>query len=147
ALQQHSAAAVKHAQRMPERKALLSPNCELFLGCLQHTVPQPAVLMEERSEVDGMSKAEGVADFASQFAHLAINFEGLVRVTEVPQRQGEIATMSHTGIVPSVGRPELRLLKVLIASQRFIEVSAGAGKLSAVEHGHARHEERFHQHS
>ena len=119
---------MERAQCMPERKALFFPECHFFLRRLQHPGSEPAVAVEESPEVQSMAEAEWVADHSSQLARLAIELERLVRVTKVPQGQGEVAAVGHARVVTGIGSPELRLFAVLIAGQCVLEVGCGRSR-------------------
>ena len=80
-----------------------------------------------------------------ELARLAIQLHGLIRVAELPERQGEIAAMRHAGVVPRERGPELRALAVVVCGQRSLEVPSRGGEFPPVEHRDAGHEQRFHQ--
>jgi hypothetical protein len=65
ALKQQGTAGMQRAQRSPERKSLLGPDCEFFFGSLKEAIRDPTALLMESTEVNGMSQAEGVAERAS----------------------------------------------------------------------------------
>ena len=88
-----------------------------------------------------------MADRSSQLTRLAINFEGLVGVAKVPQCQREIVTVRYARVVAGVGGPELGALAVVVGGQGFLAACTGAGKLTAVKHCGARHEQGFHEHA
>ena len=83
-IEQHRASDMERATGLPERKPLLRPDRQFFLSCFHQPFPEPAVLIEEGAEVDGMCEAERVAEGSSEFTHLTIDLERLLRVAEVP---------------------------------------------------------------
>ena len=129
ALQEQSRPLVKRAQRVPERKALFGRESPLPRRRRLDLGSEPAVVVKKRREVHGMAKAERVADGSPQLTHLANKLEGLIRVAEMPQGQREVATVSHAGVVPGIGGPELRALAVVVGSQRLLVTGTGIREL------------------
>ncbi len=62
----------------------------------------------------GVRHAERVADLERQLPHLAIDFDSLVRVPQVPESHREVAAVGDARIVTGVCGPKLGGLSVFV---------------------------------
>ena len=145
ALQQQAASSVKRARCVPEKKPLFvairicsSPAAVAF-------DPQSAMLVEPTRVMQCVFEAEGVVDAACELDHLVIEFERLVRKTEVPQGQRQITAMSDAGILAHESGPKRRALAVVELGNRPRATLASPGKIAAIEPCQTLQEESLHQ--
>ena len=132
---------------MPEKKPLLRCDPDLLVAGRLRLLSQPAMLAEPTRVMQCVFEAERLVDLAGKLNHFAVEFERLIRKTEVPQSQRQIAAMSDAGILAQVSGPEGRALAIVELGDRARTAIAGTGKIAPIEPCQTLQEESLHQDS
>jgi hypothetical protein len=90
-------------------------------------------------------QAEGLIDGTRKLQHLVIDLQRLLRKTEIPTRQREIAPMSDAGVFAYDRRPKLVARAIVKFCKSLGTTLARTGEIPAIETGHSSQKERLHQ--
>src|SRR6476620_2470081 len=96
--QQQRRGFVDNPGRVEQRKPLIRREAYLLSARRKGIRRQAKILIEPACVMQRIGEAERMLDRARELKHLAVHLERLFGKTEVPQGQGEIAAMRHTGM-------------------------------------------------
>src|SRR4029077_3860070 len=103
----------ERARRMPEEKTLLCRDPHLLFAGRLCLGSQSTMMVKPTCVMQCILEAKGLVDRAGEFKHLAVELQRLVRKTEVPQGQRQIATVSYAGILAYQRSPKRGALAVV----------------------------------
>src|SRR5262245_48326113 len=84
-----------------------------------------------------MSQAEGVSQLLSQGERLAIPFEGLLRIAQIPQYPGAMSACIYPQIIP-LPKGHGTVLPRVVKGNRLLLMCAGWNQSSSPVHGIAQ---------
>ena len=135
ALEQQTASGKQGARGVPEKKPLFRRDSHLLLGRRLRPHPESTMVEEPGRVMQRIFKAEGMLDSTRELEHLVVDPQRLVRKTEVPQGQRQIASMRHAGVLAHERGPERRALPIVEVGDRLRATVARPGKIAAIKPG------------
>ena len=123
---------IKHRETLFGRGLYSLFACRLGFGGKSELMVKPARV------VLGIGEAEGVLDRAGELERFLAHPLRLLRISQLPKGQRQIAAMRYPGILPDVRRPQSRAFTIVVVRKGLFILGERADEIAAVKQRQAQ---------